>query len=40
MEKHTVSVASLPLDDNTISNTKIKKADLLPDPESVWILWK
>ena len=34
MEKHTVSVASLPLDDNTISNTKIKKADLLPDPES------
>lgn len=34
MEKHTVSVASLPLDDNTISNTKIKKVDLLPDPES------
>lgn len=34
MEKHTVSVASLPLDDNTISNTRIKKADLLPDPES------
>lgn len=34
MEKHTVSVASLPLDDNTISNTQIKKADLLPDPES------
>lgn len=34
MEKHTVSVASLPLDDNTISNTRIKKVDLLPDPES------
>ncbi|KQB42690.1 hypothetical protein [Flavobacterium aquidurense] len=34
MEKHTVSVASLPLDDNTIPNSKIKKADLLPDPES------
>jgi hypothetical protein len=34
MEKHTVSVASLPLDDNTISNTQIKKAGLLPDPES------
>lgn len=34
MEKHTVSVASLPLDDNAISNSQIKKADLLPDPES------
>jgi len=34
MEKHTVSVASLPLDDNTIPNSQIKKADLLPDPES------
>jgi hypothetical protein len=34
MEKHTVSVASLPLDDNTISNSQIKKADLLPNPES------
>jgi hypothetical protein len=34
MEKHTVSVASLPLDDNTLSNNQIKKADLLPDPES------
>ena len=34
MEKHTVSVASLPLDANTISNTRIKKVDLLPDPES------
>jgi len=34
MEKHTVSVASLPLDDHTLSNIQIKKADLLPDPES------
>jgi hypothetical protein len=34
MEKDTVSVASLPVDDNPISNSQIKKADLLPDPES------
>ncbi|MRX41793.1 hypothetical protein GJU43_21125 [Flavobacterium sp. LC2016-23] len=34
MEKHTVSVASLPLDDNTIPNSHIRKADLLPDPGS------
>ena len=34
MEKHTVSLASLPLGDNPIPNSQIKKADLLPDPES------
>lgn len=34
MEKHTVSVASLPLDDHPIPNSIIKKADLLPDPEA------
>lgn len=34
MEKHTVSVASLPLDDNTIPNSQIRKVDLLPDPGS------
>lgn len=34
MEKYTVSVASLPQGDNTIPNNQIKKADLLPDPES------
>ncbi|MFV8326586.1 hypothetical protein [Flavobacterium sp. ZS1P14] len=34
MEKYTVSVASLPLDDNPIPNSQIKKADLLPDPAS------
>jgi hypothetical protein len=34
MEKHTISVASLPLSDNPIVNTQIKIADLLPDSES------
>ena len=34
MEKHTISVASLPLSDNPIVNSQIKRADLLPDPES------
>jgi hypothetical protein len=34
MEKHTVTVASLTLVDNPIPNSHIKKADLLPDPES------
>ncbi|MGH2666928.1 hypothetical protein [Flavobacterium sp.] len=34
MEKHTVTVASLPLGDNPIPNNQIKIADLLPDPES------
>lgn len=34
MEKHTVSAASLTLGDNPVPNSKIKKADLLPDPES------
>ena len=34
MEKHTVSAASLALGDNPVPNSKIKKADLLPDPES------
>ncbi|OXA72629.1 hypothetical protein B0A67_07155 [Flavobacterium aquidurense] len=34
MEKHTLSVASLPLEDNAIPNSQIKKVDLLPDPES------
>jgi hypothetical protein len=34
MEEYTVSVASLPLSDNPIPNSQIKKADLLPDPES------
>ncbi|MBF4515786.1 hypothetical protein IRZ71_05505 [Flavobacterium sp. ANB] len=34
MEESTVSVASVQLDDNPIPNSQIKKADLLPDPES------
>jgi hypothetical protein len=34
MEKHTVTVASLPLDDGTLSNIQIKEANLLPDPQS------
>jgi len=34
MEEYTVSLASLPLSDNPIPNSQIKKADLLPDPES------
>jgi len=34
MENNTISVASLPPVDNPIPNTHIKKADLLPDPES------
>lgn len=34
MEKYNVSVASSTLEDNTIPNDKIKKVDLLPDPES------
>ncbi|TPG45207.1 hypothetical protein [Flavobacterium pectinovorum] len=34
MEKHTISVASLPLSDNPTANTQIKIADLLPDSES------
>ncbi|KUJ62417.1 hypothetical protein AR687_08145 [Flavobacteriaceae bacterium CRH] len=34
MENYTVSQASLPLVDNPIPNSQIKKADLLPDPES------
>ncbi|OXG04165.1 hypothetical protein BC749_102850 [Flavobacterium araucananum] len=34
MEEYTVSVASLLLSDNPIPNSQIKKADLLPDPES------
>jgi hypothetical protein len=34
MENHTVSLTSLPLGDNPIPNSQIKKADLLPDPES------
>jgi len=34
MEKHTVTVASLDLVDNPIPNIHIKKADLVPDPES------
>ena len=34
MEKPTISQTSLPLVDNPISNSQIRKADLLPDPES------
>lgn len=34
MEQNTISIASLPLEDNPISNNKIIKADLLPNPES------
>lgn len=34
MEKYIESVTSLPLIDNTIPNSLIVKADLLPDPES------
>lgn len=34
MEKHTVSAASLALGDNPVPNSKVKKADLLPDSES------
>lgn len=34
MEKHIESVASLPLENNPITYPQIKKADLLPDPES------
>ena len=34
MEKHIESVASLPLENNPITYPPIKKADLLPDPES------
>jgi hypothetical protein len=34
MEKHIESVASLPLENNPITYPLIKKADLLPDPES------
>jgi hypothetical protein len=34
MEKDTVTVAPLTLVDNPIPNIHIKKADLLPDPES------
>ncbi|RKR05757.1 hypothetical protein C8C83_5106 [Flavobacterium sp. 90] len=34
MEKYNVSVVSSTLEDNTIPNDKIKKVDLLPDPES------
>jgi len=35
MEKYNVSVVSSTLEDNTIPNDKIKKVDLLPDPESL-----
>lgn len=34
MKKYTVLIASLPLGDIPIPNSQIKKADLLPDPES------
>lgn len=34
MEKHTVTVASLPLDEHTLSNIQIKEANLLPDLQS------
>lgn len=34
MEKYNVSVSSSTLEDHTIPNNTIKKADLLPDPES------
>jgi len=34
MEKYNVSVVSSTLEDNTIPNDKVKKVDLLPDPES------
>ncbi|MEA9414235.1 hypothetical protein [Flavobacterium sp. PL02] len=34
MEQNTISIASLPLEDNPIPNNKIIKADLLPNPES------
>ncbi|KRB55514.1 hypothetical protein [Flavobacterium sp. Root186] len=34
MEKNTVTVASLPLDDHTLSNIQIKEANLLPDLQS------
>ncbi|MFH6942696.1 hypothetical protein [Flavobacterium sp. FlaQc-50] len=34
MENNTVPIAPISLDTNTISNKKIKKADLLPNPES------
>jgi hypothetical protein len=34
MEKHIESVASLPLENNPITYPLIKKADLLPNPES------
>ena len=34
MKKHTVTVASLPLDDHTLSNIQIKEAHLLPDLQS------
>jgi hypothetical protein len=34
MEEYTVSAESLPLSDNPIPNSQIKKVDLLPDPES------
>ncbi len=34
MEKYNVSVVSSTLEDNTIPNDKIKKVDLLSDPES------
>jgi hypothetical protein len=34
MEKHTVTLASLPLDDHTLSNIQIKEANLLPDLQS------
>jgi len=34
MEKDTLSVASLQLNDNPIPNSQIKKVDLLPDPQS------
>jgi hypothetical protein len=34
MEKHIESVASLPLENNPTTYPQIKKADLLPDPES------
>ena len=34
MEKHTVSAASLALGDNPVPNSKIIKANLLPDSES------
>lgn len=34
MGEHTIDAALLPLEDNPTPNSQIKKADLLPDPES------